>query len=204
VNGFHVNAVGWVLTFNAFGLGHEESKELSDLWADLVRVRAEDLRRNGPILQLAAPRSIPLSQKSTEAFAALVDRMASLRPGRFSYEALRRRRYHWMFQVALAFLLSWLAAMILPRSWPIVGEVVPTFFLMGCAFLIPTVTLWRAASAVKRLRGIPIAATRALSAPRPSTTLSEAGPDRTLSEVRADATTTGKRSGADGRSRFQL
>lgn len=200
MNGFHVNAVGWVLTVNALSLGKDDSKELSDLWATLLRTRTEDLSRTHPIFRVLHSRSISLSRKSTEAFAALVDRMVSLHPERFSHEALRRRRDHWALQVALAFLLCWLAAMFLPRSWPIADAMVPTFFLMGCAFLIPTVTLWRAASAVKRLGATHIAVTEPLSDPKPSAIVKEAEPDRTPSGARTGATVVTIRSGSGGRS----
>ena len=50
-------------------------------------------------------------------------------------------------QAVLGCLLSGLAAILLPPSWPQAAMAAPTFFLMGCACLRPTVTLWRAATA---------------------------------------------------------
>lgn len=151
VNGFHVSAVGWILTFNAFALGEPEAGQLVGLWTDLVHARGEDIRRAHPLRRLLQPRSIPLSERTLAAFAALVDRMASLHPERFGCDALCQRRDHWALQAALGFLLWVLTATVLPKTWPLAEEIVRTFFMMGCGFVVPTVTLWRAASAVKHL-----------------------------------------------------
>ena len=148
VNGFHVHAIGWVLTANAFTLTAADAHELTDLWADLVRLHAEDLRQAPLLLHLLFPRSLPLSPATRVALATLVARMAAQHPERFSGAALRQRRNHWARQVVLGFLLSGLAAVLVPPGWPQAATVVPTFFLMGCACLLPTVTLWRAAAAV--------------------------------------------------------
>ncbi|HYL81438.1 MAG TPA: hypothetical protein VEU07_11535, partial [Candidatus Acidoferrum sp.] len=150
MNGFHVNAVGWVLTFNAFGLSQREAHELSGLWTALLRARAEDNARALPLLRLLRPRSIPLSGKSLGMFADLMDRMSALRPDRFSCEALRRRRNHWALQVALGFLFGFLASKVFPMVWPAAGRVALMLFTVGCVFLVPTVTLWRAAYAARR------------------------------------------------------
>ena len=147
MNGFHVHAIGWVLVANAFTLPRADAHELSDLWTDLVRLRAEDLRQAPLLLHLLCPRSLPLSPATRAAMAALVARMAAQHPERFGAEALRQRRNHWARQVALGFLLSSLAAILVPPSWPQAAMVAPTFFLMGCACLLPTAMLWRAAAA---------------------------------------------------------
>ncbi len=149
MNGFHVQAVGWVLTFNAFALNRQEAQELSGLWAALLRARAEDKSTTHPLFRLLMPRSIPLSGMSLGAFADLVDRMAALHPERFSCGALRRRRNHWALQVAVGLLLAFLAAITLPMASPGGGAVVSMLFMLGCSFLVPTVTLWRAASVAK-------------------------------------------------------
>jgi hypothetical protein len=73
VNGFHVHAVGWILTVNALALRPPEARELSGLWADLVRARAEDLRRAHPLFRLLFPRSLRLSEPALGALAALVE-----------------------------------------------------------------------------------------------------------------------------------
>jgi len=148
VNGFHVHAIGWVLTANAFTLTPAEGHEVTDLWTDLVRRRAEDLRQAPLLFQLLLPRSLPLSPATRAALATLVARMAAQHPERFSGAALRQRRNHWARQAVLGFLLTGLAAILVPPSWPQAATVAPTFFLMGCACLLPTVTLWRAATAV--------------------------------------------------------
>ena len=147
VNGFHVHAVGWVLVANAFTLPPAEAHELSDLWTDLVRLRAEDMRQSPLLLRFLFPRSLPLSPATQAALAALVERMAAQHPERFGAGALRQRRNHWASQAALGFLLSGLAAILAPPSWPWAATVAPTFFLMGCGCLLPTAILWRAAAA---------------------------------------------------------
>ena len=150
MNGFHVHAIGWVLTANAFTLEPAEAHELSDLWTHLVRTRAEDLRKAYPLLHWFFPRSLPLSPATTAALVALVARITAQHPDRFSAEALRQRRNHWAREVALGILLSGMAAVLVPPRWPQATMVAPTFFLMGCACLLPTVTLWRAATAVHK------------------------------------------------------
>ena len=62
--------------------------------------------------------------------------------------SLRQRRNHWAGQAVLGCLLSGLTAVLAPPSWPQAAMAAPTFFLMGCACLLPTVALWRAAAAV--------------------------------------------------------
>jgi hypothetical protein len=148
VNGFHVHAIGWVLTANAFALNPAEAREVSDLWTHLVRIRAEDLRQAHPLLRFLFPRSLPLSAVTRAALATLVERVAAQHPERFGGAALRQRRNHWARQAALGFLLSGLAAILVPTSWPRAATVAPTFFLMGCGCVLPTVTLWRAAAVV--------------------------------------------------------
>ena len=142
-----MHAIGWILTTNAFRLKPPEAREVSELWTDLVRRRAEDLRQAHPLLRLLFPRPLPLSPSTREALATLVDRMAAQHPERFGREALRQRRDHWACQAALGFLLSVLAAVLVPKSWPLADTVAPTFFLMGCGCVLPTLTLWRAVSA---------------------------------------------------------
>lgn len=146
VNGFHVHAIGWVLVANAFTLPPADAHELSDLWTDLVRRRAEDLRQAPLLLHLLFPRSLPLSPATRAALATLVERMAAQHPEHFSGAALRQRRNHWAGQAGLGFLLSGLVAILVPPSWP-AATVAPTLFLMGCGCFLPTVILWRAAAA---------------------------------------------------------
>ncbi len=149
VNGFHVDAVGWVLTVNARALSRQEARELSNLWIELMHTRTQDFRGAPFLYRLLFPRSTRLSDKTMTAFAALVERMAALHPERFGGDALRRRRDHWLFQAALGFLLGTLAATFLSLAWPLAREAVLTLFLMGLGFLIPMITLWRAAAAVR-------------------------------------------------------
>jgi hypothetical protein len=132
-----------------FALTPAEAHELADLWTTLVRVRAEDLRQADPLLRGLLPRSLPLAPATRAALATLVARMTAQHPERFGAEALRQRRNHWARQVALGVLLSGLTALLVPTSWPWAAPVAPTFFLMGCACLLPTGTLWRAAKAVR-------------------------------------------------------
>ena len=152
MNGFHVYAVGWVLTFNARALSPEEGQELCTLWTALVRARAEDEDRAPLLFRLLQSRSIRLSAHSTVAFAELVERMVALHPERFGEDALRGRCRHWALQAALSLVLGFLAATWLPRGSPLTSEAVLALFTMGCGFLVPTATLWRAARAVKTLR----------------------------------------------------
>lgn len=149
VNGFHVHAIGWVLTANMFTLTPAEAHELADLWTALVRCRAEDLRRASPLLHCLFPRSLPLAPATRMALATLAGRMAAQHPERFSAEALRHRRNHWARQLALGILLTALAAVLVPTSWPRAALLAPTFLLMACACVVPTVMLWRAARVVR-------------------------------------------------------
>jgi hypothetical protein len=148
VNGFHVDAIGWVLTADMFNLSPAEAHELADLWTTLVRTRAEDQRQAYPLLRFLFPRSLPLAPATRMALATLATRMAAQHPERFSAEALRQRRNRWARQVALGLLLSGLAALLVPTSWPRAVLLAPTFFLMAGVCVLPTVMLWRAAKVV--------------------------------------------------------
>ncbi len=148
MNGFHVHAIGWVLMANAFTLTPAEGQELTDLWTTLVRRHAEDLCQADPLLRFLFPRSLPLSPAAQMALATLVERMVAQHPERFSEAGLRERRNHWARQVVLGFLLSTLAAMLVPTSWPQAAPLAPTFFLLACGCILPTLTLWRVAAAV--------------------------------------------------------
>jgi hypothetical protein len=150
VNGFHVQAVGWVLTVNAFTLSPPEAEELSGLWTDLVRIRAEDVRLAHPLFRCLFLRSLPLSPSARDALAMLVGRMVAQHPERFGPDALRQRRDHWARHVALGFLLTAFTAILLPQSWPFAETVASTFLLMACACLLPLLTLWRATAAVRQ------------------------------------------------------
>ena len=148
MNGFHVHAIGWVLMANASVLTPTEAYELTDLWTDLVRRRAADLRQAPLLLHVLFPRSLPLAPATRSALATLVARMVAQHPERFGDAALRQRRNHWAGQVALGVLLSGLTALLVPNSWTWAAPLAPTFFLMGCGCFLPTVMLWRAATAV--------------------------------------------------------
>ena len=50
--------------------------------------------------------------------------------------------------MALGILLSRLTVILVAPIWPQTALVAPTFFLMGCACALPTVTLWRAVTPV--------------------------------------------------------
>ncbi len=149
VNGFHITAVGWVLTFNSLSLSRQAGHELSRLRGDLLRARAEDMEGVDPLACLLWPRSIQLSGKTAEALGALVTRMATVSPERFSCDALRRRRDGWALQMVLGFLLWVLAATWLPHTWPLTDEIVTTLILMTAGVVVPAVTLWRATSAAQ-------------------------------------------------------
>ncbi len=148
MNGFHVHAIGWVLAANASTLTPAETQELTGLWTNLIQIRAEDLGQADPLLRFLFPRSLPLSWPTRAALAMLVERMATQHPERFGAAALRQRRNHWARQVVLGVLLTTLAAILVPTSWPQAAPLAPTFFLMACGCVLPTVTLWRAAAAV--------------------------------------------------------
>lgn len=148
MNGFHVHAIGWVLITNAFILTPAEAHELTDLWTDLVRRHNADLRQAPLLLHMLFPRSLPLAPTTRAALATLVARMVAQHPERFGDAALRQRRNHWAGQAALGVLLSGLTALLVPTIWTWAAPLAPTFFLMGCGCLLPTVMLWRAAAAV--------------------------------------------------------
>ncbi len=80
-----------------------------------------------------------------------MDRLAALHAERFGWPAPRARRDLWAVQSALSLLLGILEARWLPTAVPVVKEAVVAFILLGLIFVVPTVTLWRAASAVKSL-----------------------------------------------------
>ena len=149
VDGFDVNAVGWVLTLNARVLSQEERRVLHGLWTQLLRAQAEGKSKGDWLIRVMLPRSIRLSEKSTGAFANLVDRMGELHPERFGYNALRKRRDAWLLQTALSFICCFLAASLLPNTLPLFEELVLTLFLMSLACLVPTITLWRVEAAAR-------------------------------------------------------
>ncbi len=148
MNGFHVHAIGWVLMANARVLTQAEARDLTDLWTEVVRRRAADLRQAPFLLHVLFPRSLPLTPATRTALATLVARMAAQHPERFGDAALRRRRNHWAGQVVLGVLLSGLAAVVVPTAWAWAAPLAAAFFLMGLACLLPAVMLWRAAAAV--------------------------------------------------------
>jgi len=149
VNGFHVHAVGWVLTVNARALNRQEVRELTALWTAFMRARNQDFHGTLCLNRLLFPRSTRLSVRTMNAFGVVLERMVALHPERFGEDALLHRRDHWLLQALASFLLGLLAASFLPVSWPMVREAVQTLFLMGLAFLVPTIILWRAARAAK-------------------------------------------------------
>jgi hypothetical protein len=149
LTGFHVQAIGWLLVFNASAVRPQEAPELSRLWKNVVRARGQDLRMAQPLRCLLGPQSMRLSSASLAAMAELLDYMASVHPERFGLDPLRRRRNYWLFQVAFGFSLSFLAAWFLPKSWPLVQEIVPTLVIMSFASVLPLITLWRTVVAVR-------------------------------------------------------
>lgn len=147
MNGFHVNAVGWVLTLNAHAVTRDEARELCGLWDSLLRLRRQDF--SGFLDRILFSRSTPLSERTREALGTLLSRMATLHPERFSEDALRQHRDRWWLQAAFSLFLGVLALKLLPMNWPLAREVLQALFLTGFALLIPATTLWRAAQAAK-------------------------------------------------------
>jgi hypothetical protein len=148
VNGYHVHAVGWILVCYARAFTAEEARGLTRLWEDVIHSHAEDVGKASAFCRLMRRRSINLSGTSLKALALLVRSIVSLHPERFGTHALRSRRNSWFALTLLGFGLSILSATLPPRSWPLLPEVVPTLFLLGCISTLPAVLLWRATSAV--------------------------------------------------------
>ncbi len=153
VNGFHVHAFGWALVFNARAFSAREAEEVSGLWGALLRARLEE--KGQGFLRLLLPRSLPLSPKSLLAFAELATRVTAMHPETFSLKAVRLRRNQWALQALFLLISGLVAASWLPRVSPIAAETILTLFLLGLASLVPTMILWRASSALKRLRKFP-------------------------------------------------
>lgn len=153
MTGFHVHAIGWVLIANARVLTPAEAREVTDLWNDVVRRRAADLHDAPLLLHLFFPRSLPLAPATRAALATLVARMVAQHPERFGDSALRRRRNRWAGQVVLGVLLSALATVVVPTDWTWAAPLAGTFFLMGLGCVLPTLMLWRAATAVHAYSG---------------------------------------------------
>ena len=134
-NGFHVQAVGWMLVFNVRVFQPDESQDVLRLWAALVEARREELRQASLASRLAFPRATPLAPTSQAALGALVDRLITLHPERFDLDALRQRRNAWLL-----------------HAWPLTHAIVPTLFILSLASLLPLLTLWRAVAAVNFAR----------------------------------------------------
>jgi hypothetical protein len=149
VNGFHVHAVGWILIFNASACTPQEARGLTRLWEEVVRAHGEDVSAAPLFRRVMQTRSVKLSERTAGALARLIRSMVFFHPERFGWEALRKRRNSWVLQMLLGFVLCGVAARVLPYGWPLLPELVPTLFLLGCLCVIPTVLLWRAASAVR-------------------------------------------------------
>lgn len=149
MNGFHVHAIGWILICNARAFSAEEARSLTNLWEKAISAHAEDVGRASAFCRLMQRRSIKLSGQSLTALAALVRSMLTMHAERFEWGALRSRRNSWLALTLLGFALSVLSATLLPNNWPLMAEIVPTLFLLGCISMLPAVLLWRAASAVR-------------------------------------------------------
>lgn len=151
-NGFHVQAVGWMLVFNVRVFQPDESQDVLRLWAALVEARREELRQASLASRLAFPRATPLAPTSQAALGALVDRLITLHPERFDLDALRQRRNAWLLNMACWASLFLGAARWLLHAWPLTHAIVPTLFILSLASLLPLLTLWRAVAAVNFAR----------------------------------------------------
>ena len=149
MNGFHVDAIGWILICSARAFSTEEARTLTGLWEQAVSAHAEDLARVSTVARLLHRRSVRLSGKTTDALSALIRAMVSLHAERFDAQVLRARRNSWLILTGLGFVLSVVSGAWL-RTWPIMDAVVPALFLLGCISMLSAVLLWRAATAVQR------------------------------------------------------
>lgn len=165
VNGFDVQAIGWVLTRDiccevartCLGLkpplARATLEELGKRWRKVAAAVADDRMAMSYGARIVWARGLPLSNKSEEAMQEFIKRLIAFRPDRYSTRALRARCVDGCIQTAAGFLGCLILGHYASPENPTLGQAALVLLLMGCWSLTTTFQLRRIYNVIRRLGG---------------------------------------------------
>lgn len=172
MNGFDVQAIGWIVTRDlcselvrtSVGLRPKlERAALDDLASRWLRLNAavlDDQRTRSWAAQLMWPRRVLLSEKSEAALKAFITELVAFCPGWYGHRGLRVRCFAGAVQLVASFLCGAMLAGYGSTDAPILARASLCFFLLGCWSFAITVQLYGACRLVGRLGTEPAARRR--------------------------------------------
>jgi len=155
VNGFDVQAIGWIVTRDAccdaarvfFGLKPRLPRaslgELGTRWHSVGAAVHDHRMAMTYWTRIICPRRTPLSQKAEQALEAFVETLITCCPDLYGYQALRSRCLGAGMQLAASCLCFVVLAPYVSVENSTIGQVQLVLFLMGCWSLAVTIQLWR-------------------------------------------------------------
>ncbi|HEX9275415.1 MAG TPA: hypothetical protein VGA51_03320 [Casimicrobiaceae bacterium] len=163
MNGFDVQAIGWIVTRDLcseaarrfLGLNPRFDRaaleELARRWANVNETVLDDQRTMSLTARIMRPRRTPLSNNSVAAMKAFVQQLVTLSPGLYDYQALRSRCLGECVQLVASFVCCLLFGLYASPDAPMFGRASLCFFLVGCWFSAVTFQLYVACRLIGRL-----------------------------------------------------
>ena len=167
VNGFDLQAVGWVVTRDVcweavrtfLGLRTRLPGamfgELGRRWESVQRSAGEDWNRMDCWTRLLQPRRAPLSRRTEEALGAFVEQLAVSCPDRYGSRALLRRSLDVLGRVAGVALCAFLVQRYAPAGSPALAPAELAFVLIGGWSVAVAIQLWQVYALARRFATAP-------------------------------------------------
>ena len=176
MNGFDVQAIGWVITRDACAeiargllgsprrMAPEELQSLGDHWL-IVRARlGEDARV--PIGHSLQPLATVMPPRAEGDVREFVQHMLTCCPQRYSEPVLRSRCFNTVAQALFGFVGGAIAVSFATPEHVFFGDVAIVLLVMACCLTISTIQLWRTYRVVRRFNQSPARAGPRFCGPR--------------------------------------
>jgi len=167
VNGFDLQAVGWIVTRDVcwetvrtfLGLPTRLPQtifaELGHRWERVQRWAGEDWKNMDCWTRLLAPRRTPLSKRTEEALGAFVEELAASCPDRYGFRALRRRWLDVLGRVLGIALCAFVVERYSPAGSSALAQAELALVMIGGWSAVVAIQLWQMYALARRFAEIP-------------------------------------------------
>jgi len=162
VNGFDLQAVGWIVTRDVCWetvrtfvglptrLPQTMFAELAHRWERVQRSAGEDWKNMDCWTRLLAPRRTPLSKRTEEALGAFIEQLAASCPDRYGFRALRRRWLDVLGRVLGIALCAFVVARYAPPGSSALAQAELALVMIGGWSTVVAIQLWQMYALVRR------------------------------------------------------
>jgi hypothetical protein len=170
VNGFDLQAVGWIVTRDVcwevvralFGLQarlpRATFEELGRRWERIERSAHDDWKNMDYVdcwTRLLAPRRVPLSRRTEEALGAFIEQLAVSCPDRYGVPALRRRWLDVLGRVVGVALCAFVVGRFAPAASTALADAELALLMIGGWSLAIAIQLWQMDMLARRFAKYP-------------------------------------------------